>query len=387
MPSKQPAFREALSQLIATPSVSCLDPDLDQSNRPVVDLLATWLSDRGFGIDIMPVNDEPEKVNLIARIGEGPGGLVLSGHTDTVPFSAGKWRQDPFVLTERDGRYYGLGTSDMKSFFPIIMDALADMDLDNLKQPLFILGTCDEESAMTGAKVLADSGRSLGRYALIGEPTGLKPIRMHKGVLFECIRLAGRSGHSSDPARGINALEGMNAVINSLICWRSELQERENNPDFRVPYPTLNFGRIHGGDNPNRICADCELTMDVRLLPHMDIEETRASLRRVVMETVDGTGMEVEFDCIFPGTPGMDTDRNAGIVRYAEELTGEDAGTVAFATEGPYLNAMGMQTVILGPGDIEQAHQADEYLALDRIEPMKKIIQQMVANFCIEADQ
>jgi len=240
---------------------------------------------------------------------------------------------------------------------------MADLDVKDLKQPLFILGTCDEESAMTGAKVLADSERSLGRYALIGEPTGLKPVRMHKGVMFESIRITGRSGHSSDPARGLNAVEGMNAVINTLIGWRDELQERESNPDFRVPTPTLNFGRIHGGDNPNRICADCELTLDVRLLPHMDIEETRASLRRRVMETVDGTGMEVAFDCIFPGTPGMDTDRNAAIVRYAEELTGEDAGTVAFATEGPYLNAMGMRTVILGPGDIEQAHQANEYIS------------------------
>ncbi|MEX2524351.1 MAG: acetylornithine deacetylase [Gammaproteobacteria bacterium] len=384
MSSKQPGFLEAFSRLIAAPSVSCLDPSLDQSNRPVIDLLANWLGDRGFDVDLMPVSDNPEKVNLIARAGEGSGGLVLSGHTDTVPYNEDKWDQDPFTLTERDGRYYGLGTSDMKSFFPIIMDALAEVDIRNLKQPLFILGTCDEESAMTGAKALADSGRSLGRYALIGEPTGLKPIRMHKGVMFESIRITGRSGHSSDPARGLNALEGMNAVINSLIRWRDELQERESNPDFRVPTPTLNFGRIHGGDNPNRICAECELTLDVRLLPHMDIEATRASLRQRVMETVDGTGMGVAFDCIFPGTPGMDTDRNAAIVRYAEELTGEEAGTVAFATEGPYLNAMGMNTVILGPGDIEQAHQANEYLALDRIEPMKQIIQQTVAKFCIE---
>lgn len=386
MKARQPAFREAFSQLIAAPSVSCLDPALDQSNRPVVDLLANWLSDRGFDIEIMPVSREPEKVNLIARVGDGPGGLVLSGHTDTVPFNADKWRQDPFVLTERDGRYYGLGTADMKSFFPLILDTLADQDLKKLKQPLFILATCDEESAMTGAKALMESGRRLGRHALIGEPTSLKPIYMHKGVMFETVRLTGRSGHSSDPARGINALEGMNSVINSLIRWRDELQAREANPAFQVPVPTMNFGRIHGGDNPNRICADCELTLDVRLLPHMDIETTRAELRRIVTETVDGTGMEVEFDCIFPGTPGMETDRHADIIRYAESLTGEAADSVAFATEGPYLNAMGMDTLVLGPGNIEQAHQADEYLELERIEPMKIIIQQIVGHFCLNGN-
>jgi len=263
------------------------------------------------------------------------------------------------------------------------MAAMADLDLEKLRQPLLILGTCDEESTMAGAKELMVSGRSLGRHALIGEPTGLKPIHMHKGVMFETIRLQGRAGHSSDPAMGINALEGMNTVINALIQWRRVLQERESNSAFHVPGPTLNLGRIRGGDNPNRICAECELSIDIRLLPTMDIEETRAELRQTVLKAVDGTGLEAEFDCIFPGTPGMDTDRDAGIIRYAEELTGVPAGTVAFGTEGPYLNAMGMETVVLGPGDIAQAHQANEFLALERIEPMIKIVQQMIGRFCL----
>lgn len=383
MTATQPEFKQALARLIETPSISALDPDLDQSNRPVVDLLATWLADRGFGIDIMPVSGEPEKVNLIAWAGSGPDGLVLSGHTDTVPCNPDQWHQDPFELTEKDGRYYGLGVSDMKSFFPIVMAAMADLDLEKLQQPLLILATCDEESTMAGAKELVESGRSLGRHALIGEPTGLRPIYMHKGVMFETIRLQGRAGHSSDPAMGLNALDGMNTVINALIQWRRVLQERESNPAFRVPGPTLNLGRIRGGDNPNRICAECELTIDIRLLPSMDIEETRAELRQTVLKAVDGTGLQTEFDCIFPGTPGMETDRDAAIVRYAEELTGAGADTVAFGTEGPYLNAMGMETVVLGPGDIAQAHQANEYLALERIEPMIKIVQQMIGRFCL----
>ncbi|MEJ2761770.1 MAG: acetylornithine deacetylase [Gammaproteobacteria bacterium] len=381
MTIKPPAFMEAFRRLVATPSVSCLDPALDQSNRPVADLLAEWLEGLGFDIRIMPVGGSG-KVNMIARTGDGDGGLVLSGHTDTVPFNREQWDQDPFTLTERDSRCYGLGASDMKCFFAIVLDVLRDMDLTALRQPLYVLATCDEESNMSGAKALVDTGVTLGRHALIGEPTGLQPIRMHKGVLFESIRLIGRSGHSSDPGMGVNALEGMNAVINGLMVWRDELQSGHSDADFKVPMPTLNFGSIRGGDNPNRICADCEMTLDVRLLPDMDIEETRAALRQVVMKSIDGSGLGVEFDCIFPGTPGMQTDGGSEIVRVAERLSGRQAGTVAFGTEGPYFNALGMETVVLGPGDIAQAHQANEYLAQDRIEPMCAIVHGMIRHFC-----
>ena len=369
--------------MIALPSISSLDPAWDQSNRPVVDLLANWLSDLGFSTEIIPVSNNPEKVDLLASAGTGEGGLVLSGHTDTVPYNEEAWDQDPFKLQERDNRFYGLGTSDMKSFFPIILEVVRELDLKKLKNPLLILATCDEESTMAGAKALVASQRTLGRYALIGEPTGLKPVHMHKGILLETIKLIGKSGHSSDPALGINALEGMNTVINNLIQWRSDLQSRHQNASFKVPVPTLNFGCIHGGDNPNRICGDCEMQIDLRLLPGMDIETSRASLRQQVMESIDGTGLEVEFDCIFPGLPAMETDVNADIVKMAERLSGETSGTVAFGTEGPYLNSLDMQTVVLGPGDIEQAHQANEFLSMDRIEPMKQIVREMIKHYCM----
>jgi acetylornithine deacetylase len=382
MTTAMPTFLEAFRQLVAIPSVSCLDPAMDQSNRPVADLLAAWLEDLGFTVEMMPVSDGPEKVNLIASTGTGEDGLLLSGHTDTVPYNLDQWDQDPFQLTERDGRYYGLGASDMKCFFAILIEVLQELDLDKLTRPLCIVGTCDEESNMSGAKALVDRRVALGRHAFIGEPTGLVPIRMHKGVLFENIRLTGKAGHSSDPSMGINALEGMNKVINGLVNWREELQSREGNAAFKVPEPTLNLGSIRGGDNPNRICADCELTLDVRLLPNMDIEETRASLRQRVMQAVDGSGLRVEFDCIFPGTPGMATDSTAEIVRVAEELSGRKADSVAFGTEGPYFNAMGMETVVLGPGDIAQAHTANEYLAVDRIAPMRRIVHGVINHFC-----
>lgn len=377
-----PGFREQFEKLIAHPTVSCTDPALDMSNRAFVDELAAWLEDLGFRIEIMPVHDSPEKVNLIAVAGQGEGGLVLSGHSDTVPFDESGWGQDPFRLTEKDNRYYGLGTSDMKSLFPIALDVIRELDISHIKHPLYLLATCDEESNMSGARALVSSGRALGRYALIGEPTGLRPINMHKGILFETIRLVGQSGHSSNPALGRNALEGMNRVINGLVHWRKELQQ-EHNPLFQVPHPTLNLGSIHGGDSPNRICGECELKIDIRFLPHMELQDLRAKLRQQVLECVDGSGLVVEFDDIFPGVPGLATPVESDIVMTAERLAGEPSGCVAFGTEGAYLNAAGMDTVILGPGDIDVAHQPNEYLALERIEPMKKIIAGMIKQYCM----
>ena len=383
MKTEIPGFREQFTKLISIPSISSTDLQKDMSNRPVVEQLASWLEDLGLKTEVLDVEGHPGKVNLIAVAGQGSGGLVLSGHTDTVPYDETGWNQDPFKLTEVDNRFYGLGTSDMKSFFPIVMDVLRELDLNSLKKPLYILGTSDEESTMSGAKSLLASGRSLGDYALIGEPTGLKPVNMHKGVMFETISLKGRSGHSSDPSLGINALEGMNGVINRLISWRGEIQDRFRNEAFKIPYPTLNIGSINGGDSPNRICGECEIQLDIRFIPEMELDELRASLRRQVLESTDGTGLTVEFDPVFPGIPGFTTPADSDIVKMAEKLAGEPAGSVAFGTEGPFLTSAGMQTVVLGPGDIDVAHQVNEYLELSRINPMKNIIAELIKHYCM----
>ena len=383
MAASLPKFMECFSDLIGLPSVSSVDTRLDQSNKPVIDLLAEWLEQLGFTIELVEVNDKPVKQNLIACMGRGAGGLVLSGHTDTVPFNESAWDSDPFRLTEKNNRLYGLGTSDMKCFFPIIIEMLKQADLGRIKQPLYVLATCDEESTMAGARALVDRQKKLGRYAWIGEPTGLKPVNMHKGILMETIRLFGKSGHASDPSLGVSALEGMNAAMNSLLQWRERIQMEFSDPAFRVPVPTLNFGQIHGGDNPNRICADCELNVDMRLLPGMEIEQTRADLRKSVMQSVDGSGLSVEFESIIPGLPCFRTDGDAEIVRFAEKIAGEAAQAVAFGTEGPFFNLLGMDTVVLGPGDIEQAHQANEYLSVDRIDPMLGLLNKGFEHFCL----
>ena len=234
MKSAGPEFKQSFSEIIASPSVSSVDPALDQGNGAVIDLLANWFTDLGFQVDKIRVRDSAGKYNLVASLGQGPGGLVLAGHTDTVPYNEEQWHQDPFKLVEKNGRYYGLGTADMKSFFPVVIDALREMDTGKVKQPLYVIATADEESSMSGARALFESGCKLGRYALIGEPTGLVPVRMHKGVLMESITLIGKSGHSSNPALGNNALEGMHRVISRLQQWRSDLQGTCRNDNFEV---------------------------------------------------------------------------------------------------------------------------------------------------------
>lgn len=384
MPANPPPLMDMLRQLIAIPSVSSVTPALDQGNRAVVERLAEWLEGLGFACELQTIPDAPDKANLIATLGRGPGGLVLAGHTDTVPYDQTGWTSDPFQLSEREGRLYGLGTSDMKSFMGLIVEAVRDIRASDLKQPLVVLATADEESGMTGAKALVDAQRRIGRHAVIGEPTGLRPIRMHKGVMMEAIRIQGRSGHSSDPSLGANALEGMLRVLNDIIAWRQQLQSKNVDPRFHVPVPTLNLGHIHGGDNPNRICAHCELHIDIRPMPGMDLEELRYVLRQRLPRVLGDPGLSLELVSLFPGLPPMETPEAAQIVRATEALTGYQAEAVAFGTEGPFLRDLGMDVVILGPGDIAQAHQPDEYLALDRLQPTVDLLQQLVHRFCVE---
>ena len=380
---QHPTLIEMMRHLIGSPSVSSVSPEWDKSNAQVIDHLAGWCESLGLRVEHLPIAGHPGKFNLVASAGTGPEGLVLSGHTDTVPYDEARWSSDPFRLTEREDRWYGLGTCDMKGFFAVALEAISDLDLSSLKHPLILVATADEESSMCGAKALVDTHRRLGRHAVIGEPTGMRPVRLHKGIGMEAIRLTGRSGHSSDPALGVNALDGMYLVMAELIDWRSELQQRYRNPLFAVDVPTINLGHIHGGDNPNRICAHCELHFDIRPLPGMDLAELRGEIDRRIGARLQDSGLRFERVSLFEGIPAMETPAQSPIIQAAESLTGYAAGAVAFGTEGPYLNALGMQTVIMGPGSIEQAHQPDEFLALEQIEPAKRILRGLIRRFCM----
>ena len=376
-----PSLKQQFAELIALPSVSCTQAALDLPNRPLIERLSGWLDELGFACEIQDI--APGKCNLLATYGSGPGGLVLAGHSDTVPFDAALWGCDPLQLTERDNRWYGLGSCDMKGFFPLIIEAVKPLLERPFRQPLLVLATCDEESSMSGARALAAAGRPLGRAAVIGEPTGLKPIRLHKGVMMERIDIHGQSGHSSDPSLGRSALEAMHAAMGELLALRSQWQREFHNPLFNVPQPTLNLGCIHGGDNPNRICGQCALEFDLRPLPGMDPQQLRAAIRGKLQPLAEQRGVRIDYGPLFPGVPPFEQAAASELVRLAERLTGQAAEAVAFGTEAPYLQQLGCETIVLGPGDIACAHQPDEYLDLSRIAPCVELLRQLIGHYCL----
>ena len=375
-------FKDRLSQLVATPSVSCTSPAFDMPNLAVVELLANWLSGLGFAAEVIPLAGYPGKANLLASYGSGPGGLVLAGHSDTVPCDPGRWQQNPFSLVERDERFYGLGATDMKGFFPTVLAAIEQIELKNIQQPLMVLATADEESSMSGARALAALGRPKARYAVIGEPTSMRPIRMHKGIMMEAVRIRGRAGHSSDPANGNNALDTMHLVLNELVRVRGELQATYRNDGFTISVPTLNLGCIHGGDNPNRICGDCELQFDLRTLPGMSIDNLHEDLAHRLIPLGEAHGTTVTLDQLFPGINAYEEPSTSELVRVAEKLSGHTAESVAFATEASFLKNMGMETIVMGPGSIDQAHQPNEYIDQSQITPAIDIVKSLIRQFC-----
>ena len=377
-------YQDHLQQLVSLPSVSCGVPEWDMSNRAVIDYLANCFTDLGFNTQIMELA-QAGKANLVATLGSGDGGLVLAGHSDTVPYDADRWQSDPFTLTEKDGKLYGLGATDMKGFFPVIIEAVKPYLDKTFKHPLIVLATADEESSMSGARALAKTGipGATPRYAVIGEPTELTPIRMHKGIMMEAIRVRGQSGHSSNPALGNNALEAMNQVMNELIGLRSELQLKYRNAGFAVQTPTLNLGCIHGGDGANRICGDCELHFDLRLLPGMDNDEVRAAIQQRLTPIAERSGTDIVLSSLFEGVDPFGEDEHSELVKLCEQLTGNHSESVAFATEAPFMQQLGMQTVVLGPGSINQAHQPDEFIPLDQIEPAVKIVRGLIEKYCL----
>jgi acetylornithine deacetylase len=382
-----PSLISMMTQLIASPSISCSQAHWDQSNKGVIQLLEGWLSSLGFQCEVMPLADQPDKFNLIATLGTGDGGLVLSGHTDTVPYDKGRWQSDPFTLTERDQKLYGLGSCDMKGFFAIVLDTIQQMKLTNLRQPLIILATADEESSMSGARALVDQNKIKARYALIGEPTSLTPIYAHKGIMMERIQVTGQAGHSSNPSLGNNALDAMHAVMSELMIFRQKLKANYRDASFVIDYPTMNFGCIHGGDNPNRICGRCELEFDLRALPGMSNQALMAEIAQLLPDIEERTGTKIQLNSLFPDVPSFYTPIESDIIKACEILTKRQATTVAFATEGSFLNKMGMETLILGPGSIDQAHQPNEFMAINQIQPMQEVIRGLIKRFCLQINE
>jgi acetylornithine deacetylase len=379
MPSE---FFRLFDALLRLPSVSSANRALDMGNRGVIELLAERFARLGFACEVLDIPGQAHKANLIATKGTGPGGLVLAGHTDTVPFDEQLWQVNPLQLTEKDGRLYGLGSTDMKGFFAVAHAAIAPLAAERFKQPLIVVATADEESSMDGARALAKLGRPQARYALVGEPTGLKPVTRHKGVMMERLHVQGQSGHSSNPALGRNALEAMHAMLSELLAFRQQLQHKYHDPHFALDVPTLNLGVIHGGDNPNRICGHCQLEFDVRLLPGMTSVGVRDEIRARIEPVAAKHGVSFSFTPLFPGVEAFANEQTA-LLRACEKLTGHGAQSVSYGTEAPFFQQLGMDTLVLGPGSIDVAHQPNEYMALDQVQPCINLLQSLIRQFCL----
>ncbi|MBF0784280.1 acetylornithine deacetylase [Muribacter muris] len=375
------SFIERYRQLIELPTISSLEAQQDQSNQALIERLADWLADFGFHTDIIAVENSRNKYNLLATYGTGEGGLLLAGHSDTVPFDEGRWQFDPFTLTEQNGRFYGLGTADMKGFFAFVVEAVSRLDLSKLQKPLRILATADEETTMLGARTFAQHSHIRPDCAIIGEPTSLKPIRAHKGHMGEAIRIIGQSGHSSDPAQGINAIEVMHSVTDRLLSLRDQLKTRYHNPLFQVPYPTMNLGNIHGGDAINRICACCELQLDIRPLPNLALQDLEDLLREQLAPLIEQWGDRIQIRSLHSGIPGYECEHSAQVVQVVEKLLGEPCQAVNYCTEAPFIQQL-CPTLVLGPGSIEQAHQPDEYLDSRFITPTIDLLTKLIHHFC-----
>jgi acetylornithine deacetylase len=378
-----PNLFQQLQQLVATPSVSSHSERWDSSNRAVVELLADWLESLGFSIKLYPVDTEKRKWNLVATLGKGDGGLILAGHTDTVPYDDFQWQSDPFTLTEKDNRWYGLGATDMKGFFPVALEAISTFVDADLQQPIIVLATADEESSMSGAQALTRHQLGSARQAVIGEPTGMRPIRMHKGIMMEEVTVTGRAGHSSDPSLGNNAMEAMHRVMSELMSLRHDLQQRYQHSGFTLPTPSLNFGCIHGGDNPNRICGKCQMQFDLRGIPGMENNEIRQLIDRQLASVAEQTGTNIERKALFGGVSPFEQAAESELIQLVEQLTGQASEGVAFATEAPFLKQLGIDTVVMGPGSIDQAHQPNEFIPLDQIQPAIDTLRAMIKHYCL----
>ena len=384
--SQLPNFTQSLTQLIACSSISSTQPSWDQGNLEVIQLLATWFEQLGFEVNIQKVPETTNKYNLLAKLGSGEGGLLLAGHSDTVPFDESRWQSDPMNVINKDDKFYGLGTCDMKSFFAFILQACKGLDAKKLTKPLYVLATADEETTMAGARFFTQSQLVKPDVAIIGEPTNLVPVVMHKGHMSHRISVQGQSGHSSKPNLGVNAIEIMYQVIGELLALQEKFSSHFNNEAFDVPMPTVNMGAIKGGDNANRICGHCVLDIDLRSLPGMCDKELLQWLSDALKPLAEKYPARISFKELHPSSPSFEQSKLAHkkdcIVSVAEELSGHNCCAVNYATEAPFIQQLGCQTIVLGPGSINQAHQPNEFLAHSEIEKTDALLLAMIHRYC-----
>ena len=325
------------------------------------------------------------------------GGFVLSGHTDVVPVEGQAWDTDPFVATIQGDKLYGRGSCDMKGFLAcaltLLPQVVAASQAGQLSKPIHLALSFDEEVGCLGAPLMIEDLKALGiqpEYCIVGEPTMMRMVTAHKGIQVYRCRVHGKSAHSSLTPQGVNAISYASRIIGFIDELAASLRERndvgfEQDNAFDVPYSTLSVGTIRGGTATNIVPNLCEFTFDYRNLPHMDdsailqpIQDFIASLLPAMHAVSADTGIELVRQ---ENVPAMNDKDSQALQVLIENLVDDKfRHKVAYATEGGQFTNAGIATVICGPGDIMQAHRANEFVSLEQLAKCDQFLQQILAN-------
>ncbi|WP_412552162.1 acetylornithine deacetylase [Shimia sp. MIT1388] len=373
--------KQILSDLIAFPTVSV------DSNLDMISYLAARLKDCGAKVEIF--HDEThKKANLFATLGpEVDGGIVLSGHSDVVPVTDQDWTSDPFVMEERDGRLYGRGTCDMKGFIAATVAMAPHFAQRVTDTPVHFAFTYDEETGCIGAGHLVEALKERNikpRLAIIGEPTSMRIIEGHKGCHEYSTRFQGLEGHGSAPDLGVNAVEYAARYVSRLLELKAKLTTMAPETSrFEPPWTTVNVGAIHGGSVHNVIAPKAQVDWEMRPVQASDATFVKEALKAYcedeLLPAMRKVYPDAQIDTEVVGeVAGLIPEDDNEARKLLMELTGANgADLVPFGTEAGLFQSMGMDVVVCGPGSIEQAHKADEFIALDQLADCLKLLEKL----------
>ena len=372
--------KETLAELVAINSVSA------NTNTEITKYLEARCQSLGFDTEQFTYKNDLglDKINLVALAGDSFSKdlkieLALVGHTDTVPFDP-NWSEATTVV-ERDGKLFGRGACDTKAFIAAALTAVTQVDLKQLARPLALIFTADEEIGLLGAKHLAQLQPFRVRYSIIGEPTSLQPIRAGKGYSLAEVIVRGREAHSAYPALGASAVFRAARLVNRLEAI-SERLKIDIHDGFDPPFTTLNVGMVHGGTAKNVIAGECRFTLEWRPVP---TQKPTLVLDLLQDAIEDEKRSDPDFDCEVKSDrndSGFDTSSNSALVTFLESATGKRSGSVAFGTEGAQMTRLGSEAVVMGPGDIREAHRTGEFVPITELQRCTEILKDAIQNFC-----
>ena len=379
---------ELLERLVAFDSTS------HRSNLPIVDFLRDYLDRPGIRLTLQPAPPEEvePKANLIVELGPECGterdGLMLSGHVDVVPAEEPEWQSDPFRLEIREDRYYGRGSADMKGFVALAVNSLLRRHAagGELRAPLALVITYDEELGTLGARHFVetwDPAHRLPRRSIIGEPTSLEVVRLHKGHTKMHLTVRGTPAHSGYPHLGHCAIEPMGRAIGALAALRSELKkERVASSEFfpEVPFVALNLGRVWGGTADNIVPDRCEMVIGFRILPGMESAPIEARVRQALEQVLANESWQLERSNL---SPPMSLDESDDLYRHLCEMVGQDQTlSASYATDAGWFQKGGFSCLLWGPGDIGVAHKPNEWLPRQDFERASRELGLVINRFC-----